>query len=144
MVGVKSARYLKKKTCGYSSLNAGYFIIQPLAGTTIGRAVMNTHARTQMQRTTHHHHHHHFLFTAATQSNTRQSFATKSVVNKRRVNTCIETLRQRNNKKATQYCPQTVDRGLCSVRSLGTHSEQCSFIKFVNSMCCGCRPYGSK
>ena len=101
---------------------------------------MNTHARTQMQRTTHHHHHH-FLFTAATQSNTRQSFATKSVVNKRRVNTCIGTLRQRSNKKATQYCPQTVDRGLCRVRSLGTHSEQCSFIKFVNSMCCGCSPY---
>ena len=84
------------------------------------------------QRTTHHHHHHHhrFLFTAATQSNTRQSFATRSVVNKR-VNTFIETLRLRCNKKATQYCPQTVDIGLCSVRSLGAHSEQCSFIKFV-------------
>ena len=87
------------------------------------------------QRTTHHHHHHHhrFLFTAATQSNTRQSFATRSVVNKR-VNAFIETLRLRSNKKATQYCPQTVDIGLCSVRSLGAHSEQCSFIKFVNSV----------
>ena len=84
-----------------------------------------------------------FLFTAATQSNTRQSFATRSVVNKR-VNAFIETLRQRCNKKATQYCPQTVDIGLCSVRSLGAHSEQCSFIKFMNSMCCGSSPYGSK
>ena len=34
--------------------------------------------------------------------NTRQSFATKSVVNKR-VNECFETLRQRSNKKAAQY-----------------------------------------
>ena len=49
-----------------------------------------------------HHHHQHFLFGSPIQSNTRQSFATKSVVNKR-VNACIETLRQRSNKKATQY-----------------------------------------
>ena len=41
---------------------------------------------------------HHFLFTAATQSNTRQSFATKSVVNKR-VNAFIEASRQRKHQK---------------------------------------------
>ena len=105
--------------------------------------IISAHKQTQRTTHHHHHHHHHFLFTAATQSNTRQSFATRSVVNKR-VNAFIETLRQRCNKKATQYCPQTVDIGLCSVRSLGAHSEQCSFIKFMNSMCCGSSPYGSK
>ena len=92
---------------------------------------------------TNHTHHHHFLFTAASQSNTRQSFATKSAVNKR-VNACIETLRHQNIKNATQYCAQTVDRGLCSVRSLGDHAEQCSFITFANSTCCDCSPHGSK
>ena len=87
---------------------------------------------------------HQFLLSAPSQSNTRQSLATKSVVNKL-VKSCIETLRQRNIKKAIQYCPQTVDIGsLWRIRSLGDHSEQCSFIKFVNSTCSGCSPYGSK
>ena len=45
---------------------------------------------------------HHFLLSAPSQSNTRQSFAIKSDVNKR-ANACIETLRQQNIKKATQY-----------------------------------------
>ena len=42
-----------------------------------------------------------------------------------------------------QYCPQTVDRGLCSVRSLVDHVEQCSVIKSANPTCCGCNPYES-
>ena len=45
---------------------------------------------------------HHFLLSAPNQSYTRQSFAIKSDVNKR-ANACIEILRQRNIKKATQY-----------------------------------------
>ena len=45
---------------------------------------------------------HQFLLSAPSQSNTRQSLATKSVVNKL-VKSCIETLRQRNIKKAIQY-----------------------------------------
>ena len=107
--------------------------------TTSWREGRDEYARTQTQRTTHHH----FLFTAATQSNTRQSFATKSVVNKR-VNAFIEASRQRNIRNATQYCPQTVDRGLCSVRSLVDHVEQCLVIKSTNPTCCGCNPYESK
>ena len=73
------------------------------------------------------------------QSNPRQSLAIKSDENKR-ANACIEILRQWNIKKATQYWPQTVDIGIWS---LGDHSEQCSFIKFVNSACFGFYPYGS-
>ena len=57
--------------------NACHFIIQPLAGATIGRDVMNTHARTHTNATNNTSSF--FLFTAATQSNTRQSFAIKSV-----------------------------------------------------------------
>ena len=45
---------------------------------------------------------HHFLLSAPSQSNTRQSFTIKSDVNKR-ANACIDILRQRNIKKATQY-----------------------------------------
>ena len=77
-----------------------------------------------------------FLLSAPNQSNTWQSFAIKSDVNKR-ANACIEILRQRNIKKATQYWPQTVDIGLWRIWSLGDHLEQCLFIKFVNSVCCG-------
>ena len=77
--------------------NACHFIIQPLAGATIGRDVMNTHARTHTNATNNTSSF--FLFTAATQSNTRQSFAIKSVVNKR-VNAFIEASRQRNIRNA--------------------------------------------
>ena len=48
-----------------------------------------------------------FLLSAPSQSNTRQSFAINSVVNKR-ANACIEKLRQRNIKKAMQHWPPTV------------------------------------
>ena len=47
------------------------------------------------------------------QSNTRQSLATKSVPNIF-VKVFIGTLRQRNSKKAMQYCPHTLERGLVS------------------------------
>ena len=81
-----------------------------------------------------------FFIKCTNQSNTRQSFAIKSDVNKR-ANACIEILRQRNIKKATQYWPQKVDIGFRTIWSLGDHCEQCLFITFVNSACCGFCPY---
>ena len=113
--------------------NACHFIIQPLAG---GRDVMNTHTNATNNTS---------LFFIHSSDPVKHTTIVRHQIGRKQASQCVHrSVTATKHQECDAVLSATVDRGLCSVRSLVDHVEQCSVIKSTKPTCCGCNPYESK